>query len=105
MLKNFKILECDISIKVPFLHSHLDYSPKNLGAVIKKQGGRIHQYMKEMEKRYQGKWNTSLIADYCWIFKKDDPFKVHKKKKSKVSRERKNVTRRACNILHMLIFI
>jgi hypothetical protein len=24
-----------------------------------------------METRYQGKWNPSLLADYCWTLRKD----------------------------------
>ena len=33
MLGNFKILGIDMSIKVHFLHSHLDLFPENLGDV------------------------------------------------------------------------
>lgn len=50
MLENFKQLGCNRSLKVHFLHSYLDYFPKNLGAVSKKQGERFHQDIKEIEK-------------------------------------------------------
>ncbi|GFV79149.1 uncharacterized protein TNCV_2613351 [Trichonephila clavipes] len=33
LLQNYKILGCNMSAKVHFLHSHLDYYPENLGAV------------------------------------------------------------------------
>ncbi|GBN84752.1 hypothetical protein AVEN_256830-1 [Araneus ventricosus] len=59
MIKNFKILGCSMSLKVHFLDSHLDYFPENLGAVSEEQGARFHQDIKEMERRYQGKWNVS----------------------------------------------
>lgn len=69
--KNFKILGCNISLKFYFLHSHIDYSPEKLGTVSEDQDEIFHQYMMEREKRYQGKWNISLIADYWWVFKSD----------------------------------
>ena len=55
-----------MSVKVHFLHSYLSYFPENLGAFREAQGERFHQDIKVMEKRYQGKWNVSMIADYCW---------------------------------------
>ena len=44
-----------MSVKVHFLHSHLDYFPENLGAMSEEQGERFHQDLKTMEKRYQGR--------------------------------------------------
>jgi hypothetical protein len=32
-----------LSLKVHFLHSHLDFFPQNLGAVSDEQGERFHQ--------------------------------------------------------------
>ncbi|GBN30125.1 hypothetical protein AVEN_270070-1 [Araneus ventricosus] len=72
-----------MSLNVHFLDSRLDYFHENLGAVSEEQGERIHRYIKEMEIRYQGKWNVSMIADYCWILQRDNPCKVHKKKTDK----------------------
>jgi len=73
LLKNFQKLGCNMSLKVHFLHSHLDYFPRNLGEVSEEQGERFHQDIKEMEKRYQGYWNISMMADYCWSLKRDLP--------------------------------
>ncbi|GBM52068.1 hypothetical protein AVEN_131088-1 [Araneus ventricosus] len=72
-----------MSLKVHFLDSHLDYFPENLGAVRKEQGERFHQDIKERERRYQGKWNVSMIADYCWMLQTDNPCKVHRRKSDK----------------------
>ncbi|GBL86818.1 hypothetical protein AVEN_96050-1 [Araneus ventricosus] len=83
MIKNFKILGCSMSLNVHFLDSHLDYFPENLGALSKEQCERFHQDIKEMERRYQGKWNVSMIADYCWMLQRYDPYKVHKRKSDK----------------------
>lgn len=85
MLDNFKKLGCNMSIKVHFLHSHLDYFPANLGDVSEEQGERFHQDIKEMERRYQGRWNVNMIADYCWMLKRDDPQRVHSRKSNKRS--------------------
>jgi hypothetical protein len=35
------------------------------------QGERFHQDIKEMEKRYQGRWNEHMMADYCWMLMRD----------------------------------
>ena len=66
LLQAFHNLQCNMSVKVHFLYSHLDYFPENLGAFSEEQGERFHQDIKVMEKRYQGRWNISMIADYCW---------------------------------------
>ncbi|GBO16459.1 hypothetical protein AVEN_136244-1 [Araneus ventricosus] len=72
-----------MSLKVHFLDSSLDYFPENLGAVSEVQGERFHQDIKEMERRYQGNWNVTMIADYCWMLQRDNPCKVHNRKSDK----------------------
>ena len=42
-----------MSIKVHFLHSHLDRFPENLSDFSKEQGERFYQDIKVMEERYQ----------------------------------------------------
>ena len=63
MLDKFKLLVCNMSLKLHFLASHLDYFPPNLGAV---QGETFHQDLKDVERRYQGRWDVNMMADYCW---------------------------------------
>ncbi|GFW51876.1 uncharacterized protein TNCV_1188072 [Trichonephila clavipes] len=75
LLQNYKILGCNMSVKVHFLHSHLDYFPENFGTVSEEQGERFHQDIKEMERRYQGRWNVNMMADYCWMFTRTQPKK------------------------------
>ena len=60
-----------MSLKLYFLHSHLDHFPENLGDLSEEQGERFHQDMKEMERRYQGRWGKSMLADYLWMLKRD----------------------------------
>ena len=69
-----------MSLKMHLLHSHLAFFPENLGAVSDEQGECFHQDIQVMENRYQGFWNESMLADYCWMFYRDEPEKVYKKK-------------------------
>ncbi|GBM73357.1 hypothetical protein AVEN_37606-1 [Araneus ventricosus] len=103
MIKNFKILGCSISLKIHFLDSHLVYFLDTLGAVSEEQYERFHHDIKELERRYQGKRNVSVIAYYSWMLQRDNPCKVHKRKSDKRTFEvKKNVTIRTCNFLPIL---
>lgn len=83
LLESFKMLGCNMSIKLHFLHSHLADFPKNLGAVSDEQGERFHQDLKIMEARYQGRWDVHMMADYCWSIKRDCPQIEHSRKSYK----------------------
>ncbi|KAM4040625.1 uncharacterized protein ACNLHF_011913 [Anomaloglossus baeobatrachus] len=50
---------------------------QNLGDVSEEQGKRFHQYIKTMEERYQGRWDSHMMADYCWSLMRDNPEAVH----------------------------
>jgi len=52
------------------------------------QGERFHQDIKEMETRYQGRWDAVMMADYCWTLKRDIPAAEH----SRGSKKRKFMT-------------
>ena len=67
-------------LKMHFLHSHLAFFPENSVAVSDEQGERFHQDIQVMEKRYQGFWNESMLADYCCMLYRDEPEKVYKRK-------------------------
>lgn len=71
MLKNLRSINVSVSYKLHFLNAHLDDFPENLGAVSEEQGERFHQDIKIMEKRYQGRWDVNMMADYCWMLKRD----------------------------------
>ncbi|UYV73753.1 hypothetical protein LAZ67_11000721 [Cordylochernes scorpioides] len=62
LLLSYKALGCNMSLKIHFLHSHLDFFPDNLGAVSDEHGERFHQDISSMEKRYQGKWSPAMLA-------------------------------------------
>jgi len=73
LLTSYKAMGCNMSLKIHFLESHLDFFPENLGEVSDEHGERFHQDILTMEKRYQGKWTSSMLADYCWKLKRDVP--------------------------------
>lgn len=83
MIKNFQNLGCLMSIKMHFLFSHMERFPENLGAVSDEQGERFHQDMRQMEERYQGRWDAVMLADYCWSLKRDNPAAAHTRKSRK----------------------
>lgn len=56
-----------MSLKIHFLHSHMDFFPENLGDESDEHGERFHQQMKMMERRYQGFWDEAMMGDYCWF--------------------------------------
>jgi len=39
--------------------------------MMEEQGEFFHQDMKTMKKRYQGPWNTNMMANYCWCWKRE----------------------------------
>ncbi|KAI6651868.1 Receptor-type tyrosine-protein phosphatase epsilon-like [Oopsacas minuta] len=53
LLNAYEKMSFRMSLKLHFLHSHLDFFPENLGAVSDEQGERFHQDIQEMETRYQ----------------------------------------------------
>ena len=76
-------LGINMSIKVHFLFSHIDRFPENLGAVSDEQGERFHQDIKVMEARYQGRWDSHMMADYCWNIMRDCVGSIHSRKSKK----------------------
>ncbi|UYV79822.1 hypothetical protein LAZ67_18000797 [Cordylochernes scorpioides] len=80
LLLSYKALGCNMSLKIHFLHSHLDFFPDNLGAVSDEHGERFHQAISSMEKRYQGKWSPAMLADDCWALKRDLPQAKYRRK-------------------------
>ncbi|GBM90375.1 hypothetical protein AVEN_175918-1 [Araneus ventricosus] len=62
---------CKMSLKVHFLHSHIDCFLENLGAYSEEQDERFHQDVRDIERRYHGRWDVSMLADYCWMLRRE----------------------------------
>jgi len=51
LLQSYQKLGCNMSLKIHFLQSHLDFFPENCGAASDEHGERFHQDISSMEKR------------------------------------------------------
>ena len=76
-------------LKIHFLDSHLDFFPSNCGEVSDEHGERFYRDISSMEKRYQGKLITSMLADFCWMTTRDAPFTADKRqvKRQRIDRD------------------
>ena len=66
LIESYEKLGYRMSLKLHFLHSHLEFFRSNLGNVSEERGGTFHQDIQVMEKRYQGRWNEATMGDYVW---------------------------------------
>lgn len=81
LIGNYKEMGCRMSLKLHFLHSHLDFFPTcSLGAVSDEQGERFHQDVQVMEERYQGRWSASFLSDFCWMSMKETDENSYKRR-------------------------
>jgi hypothetical protein len=71
LIATYKDMECRMSLKLHFLHSHLSFFPPNLGAVSDEQGERFHQEIATMESRYQGRYDGNMMGDFCWFLQRE----------------------------------
>ena len=72
LMYSYEQLGCNVSLKMHFLFSHLDFFPLNCGEVSDEHGERFHQDISVMEHRYEGKWSAAMLGDYCWMMKRGD---------------------------------
>ena len=72
LLQAYYKLGNTMSLKMHYLHSHLDFFKPNLIAVSEKHGERFHQDIQVMKKRYKGRWDETIIGDYVWTLIRDD---------------------------------
>ena len=84
VLDCFEALGCRMSLKVYFLHAHLDYFPLNLGDMSEEHEECFHQDNKSVEIRYRGRWDVSIMAYNRWCLKREcKSNEVARKAKSK----------------------
>lgn len=61
-LDNIKV---NMSLKIHFLHNHLDVFERQMPTESDEQGERFHQTCKPLEERFKGKDLQSFIAELC----------------------------------------
>lgn len=82
LVTSFREMNCRMSPKLHYLHSHLDFFRPNLGAVSEEHGERFHQDINEMESRYQGRWDEAMMGDYIWNMVREDTSSHKRKRRS-----------------------
>lgn len=66
MLFWYAKIESSMTLKLHFLHQHLDDFLKQLPTESDEQGERFHQITMPMEKRFKGKKVDALLSEVCW---------------------------------------
>lgn len=79
LLANLRTLNINMSYKIHFLHAHLNRFTYNCGDFSEEQGERFHQDIKSIEQRYKGRWDISMMADYCWALMREETAKPSRK--------------------------
>ncbi|GBM66580.1 hypothetical protein AVEN_251993-1 [Araneus ventricosus] len=59
----FQNFGCNMSLKMHFLYSHLNFFSDNCGQVSDDHDERFHQDIANMETRYQGNWSKAMLDD------------------------------------------
>lgn len=72
MLDAFNTINVRMSLKIHFLHSHMDIFERQIPTESDQQGERFHQTCKPMETRYKEKDLQSFMADLCWFLSAED---------------------------------
>ncbi|GBN31576.1 hypothetical protein AVEN_40865-1 [Araneus ventricosus] len=84
MVKCFRVIGCNMSLKLNVFDSHLNFFPQNLGAISDEHGERFHHKDISMfEKRFSGRWNRSMLAEYCCSVIRDTQSDAYKRKQHK----------------------
>jgi len=58
--------DCNMSLKIHFLHSQLDFFPPNRCAVSDEYGESFRQDISTTEERYAGQSSQNMLTGYCW---------------------------------------
>lgn len=66
LLKCYRTINASMTLKLHFLHFHLEEFLRQLPTESDEQGERFHQTTMPMEKRYKGKKLDALLAEVCW---------------------------------------
>ena len=68
LLNSYKAKGRNTSLKIHFLESHFDISQTISAKSVTNTAKDF-----TAEKRYQSKWTSSMLADYCWKMNMDVP--------------------------------
>lgn len=71
LLRNFRKIGANLTLKMHFLKNHLDFFPNNLGAFSDEHGERFHQDISAIEDRFNGRYTPHMLGEYCWTLLRD----------------------------------
>lgn len=66
MMTSFEQLNVHMSLKIHYLHCHVDDFLQQMSTESDEHGERFHQIAAVMEARYKGKKLDALLGDLCW---------------------------------------
>lgn len=72
MLNAFHRLNVRMSLKIHFLHHHIEKFAEQSPAESDEHGERFHQVTARLEHWYSGKKLHSLLGDICWNLQEED---------------------------------
>lgn len=70
MMRSFEQLNVHMSLKIHYLHCHIEYFLQQMSTESDEHGERFHQIAAVMEARYKGKKLDALLGDLCWWLNK-----------------------------------
>lgn len=71
LVESFEQMGCLMSVKVHYIHNHLDKFPANPSQSSDEMGERAHQDLKLIEKRFAGKNLLNALCEYCWTLTRE----------------------------------
>ena len=80
--KTFRILGVHMSVKIHYAVDHVDDFASNCGAFSDEQGERVHQDIKEIQRRYKGHDCLAILTDYAWSLKREGRYYGREPRKS-----------------------
>lgn len=80
MINAYGGMGVNMSLKIHFLHNHLDFFPENCGAFSDEHGERFHQDIKIIEQRFKGKEYCHMLGEYCWSICRKTSESMHKRR-------------------------
>jgi len=63
LISSHSAVGCNMSLKLHFLQSHLDFFPGNIEAASDEHGGSFLQDISQTENSSSGKWSQNMLAD------------------------------------------
>jgi hypothetical protein len=77
LLQSYHKLGCNMSLKIYFLHTYLDFFPEISGVVNDEHGERFIKT--SMKEQYQEKRYCVFLTDCCWTLARNAPTMEYKR--------------------------